>query len=158
MKPKLLVFDLDDTLIDTFGQMNVGTEWEDLEGLQLLRGAWELLNDSMTRKMLVTTESVAGLQKAKLKKVGIYELFEQVIICNSGEEKRRCFKEIAACNSEAVIWAIGDRIDSEIRHAKEVGWKTVLVKRGKYKDLEPQCELEIPDYSINDIADFRNLF
>lgn len=157
MESKLIIFDLDDTLINTFETMGRGSEWEDIKNLSLIDGAREFLANVKARKILVTTESVDGLQKVKMDNVGISNDFEEVVVCDSHEAKRRCFAEIDKKNFGVEIWAIGDRIDSEIRHANALGWKSVRLKRGKYVGLAPKCELEIPKYEIRNFAELENL-
>ena len=157
MENRILVFDLDDTLIDTSGQMRSGKEWDDIKRLKLLEGVRGVLNNPNYRKMLVTKENVPGLQKAKLYEIGIYNLFENVFICSSCDDKRQYFERIGRMSEGGNIWAIGDRIDSEIRHANRLGWKTVLMKRGKYKNLEARDYLEVPDYGVNDFFELGNL-
>lgn len=157
MKSKLVVFDLDDTLIDTHGRPNSERGLEGLEGLELLDGVKELLLGFPVRKILVTIEKTKDLQRAKLDKLDIFDLFEDVLICDSKEGKRDCFREIAKKNEGIEIWTVGDRIDSEIRYANELRWKSVLIKRGKYRDLEAQNDLEIPDYVINNFIELRDL-
>lgn len=157
MKSKLIVFDLDDTLIDTSGKLNIETVWKDIEELELLDGVEEFLINFPIRKILVTMESTKGLQKAKLDKLEIFDLFEDVMICNSNIGKMNCFKEIEKNNNGVEIWAVGDRIDSEIKYANGLKWKSVLFKRGKHKDLKAQDGLEIPDYEINDFTEIKGL-
>ena len=157
MVSKLVVFDLDDTLIDTSGQLSPETVWDNLKELELLDGAREFLVDFPARKILVTKERMEGLQKAKLDKLGIFDLFEKVIVCTSNKEKSNYFRKIAEENNKVEIWAVGDRIDSEIRYANEWGWKTVLVKRGKYKTLNVLGKSYVSDYEIDDLFELGNL-
>lgn len=154
MESRLVVFDLDDTLIDTCGRLDdeVG-----LVGLKLLDGVREFLTGFPVRKILVTREKTKDLQKAKLDELRIFDLFEDVLICDSKEGKLECFREIAKKNEGVDIWAVGDRIDSEIRYANELGWKSVLLKRGKYSKLKAQDELEIADYDISDFVKLKDL-
>lgn len=53
---------------------------------------------------------------------------------------------------------IGDRLDNDIKPAKKLGLKTVLVKQGvvaPYQDI-PSDEYK-PDFSVNDLAELLNI-
>lgn len=143
--------------MDTCGQLNIETEWDDIKGLKPLDGVRDFLENFPVRKILATKEDTKGLQVAKLNELGIFDLFEGVLVCSSKEKKMECFREIAKKNEGVEIWAIGDRIDSEIRYANELGWKSVLLKRGKYSKLKAQDKLEIADYEIKDFIELKDL-
>jgi uncharacterized cofD-like protein len=154
---KVFVFDLDNALIDTHKYMREGYEWEDLHKLKLRDGVKKMLISIRDKKILVTRETIKGLQKAKLEKTGIYDLFDKVIICNSNEEKLQCFEKIDKENNGVEIWAIGDRIDSEIRYANMFGWRNVLLRIGKYKNLKALNYFEIPEFEVESIVELKDL-
>jgi FMN phosphatase YigB (HAD superfamily) len=157
MGNRIFVFDLDNALIDTHKYMRGGHEWEDLHKLKLLNGVKELLISIKNKKILVTTETIKGLQKAKLDKTGIYDLFDEVVVCNSNEEKLQCFEKIDKENNDVEIWAVGDRIDSEIRYANMLGWRNILLRVGKYKGLKALNDFDIPEFEVGSIVELRDL-
>ena len=46
---------------------------------------------------------------------------------------------------------VGDRIDKDVIPARQVGMKTVLVRRGIHRDQQPRTPLEGPDVALNGI-------
>ena len=53
--------------------------------------------------------------------------------------------------SEAIM--IGDRLDNDIIPAKQVGLRTVWMRRGRYAALEPRVPDELPDEAIFDLEE-----
>ena len=60
--------------------------------------------------------------------------------------------EMAECRPENAVM-VGDRLDNDIRPAKEIGMMTVRVRRGPSQYAEPSCEAEEPDYTIGDLRE-----
>ena len=56
--------------------------------------------------------------------------------------------------SEAVM--IGDRIDNDIIPAKRIGMKTVWIRWGRYRNMEPRTPDEIPDATVSDVREVLN--
>ena len=81
MKEKLLIFDLDDTLIDTNGVLREETVWEDVEKLTLLPGVKDFFINFSGKKVLVTKETDEGLQSKKIEVLKIRDLFVEILIC-----------------------------------------------------------------------------
>ncbi len=55
------------------------------------------------------------------------------------------------------IVVVGNRIDEEIRYGKLAGFKTVLLKHGKYKNMKATSELEIPDHKIKKLSELLEI-
>lgn len=65
---------------------------------------------------------------------------------------------LAACGvdpSESVM--VGDRIDKDIIPARQVGMKTVLIRRGIHRAQQPRTPEEIPDAESNSPTDLYDL-
>ncbi len=58
--------------------------------------------------------------------------------------------EQAACAPENAVM-VGDRLDNDIRPAKELGMRTVRIRKGLAVHMRPRCETEIPDHTINEL-------
>lgn len=50
-------------------------------------------------------------------------------------------------------WAIGDKIDSEIAAAKQAGWRTIRVRRGKFADQVAQNEWETAEFEVSNFTE-----
>lgn len=66
---------------------------------------------------------------------------------------RRLQKEYAA----EECWAVGDRIQSEIAAAKQAGWRTIRVRRGKFADQVPQNEWEQAEFEVKNFTEALSL-
>jgi FMN phosphatase YigB (HAD superfamily) len=54
--------------------------------------------------------------------------------------------------------SIGNRIDVELRDAKELGMQTILVEHGEYVGFTPQIPQEVPDTIIFKVGELKNIF
>ncbi len=153
----LLVFDLDDTLFDCTGQMKRETKWEDAKSIRLFPGVKEFLSSFPGKKVLVTRETYQGLQNIKIDALGIRHFFDKIIICSSNDEKKACLRQLQEQFSEQEIAVIGDRIDVEIRHAKELGMKAIRLRQGKHSVMAPSSPAEVPDFEIGNFSELQQL-
>lgn len=56
--------------------------------------------------------------------------------------------------SEAIM--IGDRLDNDIIPARQIGMKTIWIRRGRYRIMEPRTPDEIPDATVADVREVPN--
>lgn len=160
----LIIFDLDDTLYDKTGQLS--DDLKELNEIKLFSGVKEILDKTEIKKVLVTCGDVV-LQRRKLEILGINNSFDNVFICPENEGKEEIFKFIInKYNTDrnyiynidkSKIFVVGNRIDSEIRYGNKLGLKTILLRHGKYKNLERKDNLEIPNYEINNMCEMGDL-
>lgn len=101
------------------------------------------------------TKGEEKLQNKKIDNLNIRKYFHQIIVCKSDEKKKTCFKDVAASFPDKEILVIGDRIDSEIRWGNELGFRTIRLKQGKYKDLKPKASEEIPNHEVENFSEIR---
>lgn len=47
----------------------------------------------------------------------------------------------------------GDRLDNDIRPAKELGMKTIRIRKGIAVYATPSCEAEVPDDTVDSLRD-----
>ena len=52
---------------------------------------------------------------------------------------------------------IGDRLDNDIRPAKELGMWTIRMRQGITKYLSPSCDAEVPAYTVNSLPELLEL-
>ena len=63
---------------------------------------------------------------------------------------------MADCRPENAIM-VGDRLDNDIRPAKELGMKTIRIKKGLAVYMKPSCAAEIPDYTVSCLSEIRDI-
>lgn len=143
--PKVLIFDLDDTLYQRYGV--VGDDYSGLENIRLYPGVRELLERKEVKKVLVS-KGEPLIQYKKLELLGIKNSFDLILICSTDEEKRDCFIQVKEKFPGHEFLVIGDRLDSEIRQGKALEMKTILIRQGKYASLMPKDGEEVPDLEL----------
>lgn len=153
-KKLLIIFDLDDTL---FPRLADNYTENDLNDIKPYPGVGKLLVRNDFKKILVSKGEPESQYK-KLAALRIKRFFDEIIICSTAEEKRDIFRRISLRFSNEAIWVVGDRIDSEIRYGNELGFKTVLLKRGKYKDLKAKDDSEMADFEFGSFKEIAHFF
>lgn len=154
MKPKLIIFDLDDTLYLCSGVVKV--DYSNLEEIKPFLGVKEFLTNNTSKKVLVTKGN-PELQQKKITILGIKDFFEEIFYPLREEDKTACFREIINKYPHFKSWVVGNKITAEIRSGKELGLKTVLIKQGKYKTLKAKDHFEIPDYEIEEFTELARI-
>ncbi len=153
----LLIFDLDDTL---FARLPDEYSEEDMKRLVLFPYAREILGLRGVKKVLVS-KGDAFLQFQKIRRLGIEELFDAILITQTDEGKKSCFQQALAqfAANKREVWVIGDRVDSEIKYGNELGLKTVLFRHaeGKYKHLVPKAGVEKPLHIVGSFLELRRV-
>ena len=64
--------------------------------------------------------------------------------------------DMAGCMPEQALM-VGDRLDNDIRPAKELGMRTVRIRKGIASYAEPSCEEETPDKTIGELCELLKL-
>ncbi len=150
---RLVIFDLDDTLYDRWGQLD--ETYRNLPNITLFPDALQVLNAIKVPKVLIS-KGEPGIQQQKVDVLGIRPYFEEICVCASPEEKQALFKRLMDnyhITDPKDIVVIGDRLDSEIRAGKMLGFTTIRLLHGKYKDLKPKDAFEVPDYTIKTLRE-----
>lgn len=153
----LIIFDLDNTLFDTHAQIHEKNIWNDVQKITLFPGVQEFLESFSGKKILVSHETIPGLQQAKIDQLQIEKYFNEIVICSSNMQKKEIFGRIRQEFPQKEIMVIGDRVDCDIRYGRELGLKTIWFRNGKYKDLKPKDEMEIPDHTITSFAEVNTI-
>lgn len=60
--------------------------------------------------------------------------------------------EQAGCRPENAVM-VGDRLDNDIRPAKELGMKTIRIRKGLAIYMKPSCEPEVPDHTVGNLSE-----
>jgi len=154
MNSKLLVFDLDDTLLLTSGVIK--KDYSNLEQIKLFPGVKEFLINNHSQKILVT-KGDKTIQEKKVNILGIKNYFEKIFFPLTDAHKITCFKKIIKQYPNNESWVIGNKITSEICYGNQLGLKTVLLRKGKYKTLKAKDDSEVPDYEIDKFTELSNI-
>ena len=148
----MLIFDLDDTI---FPRLPDGFSEEQLRNIKPLPFVLEILKNSSTN--VLVTKGDPKTQTKKIKILNLEHYFLEIVVCSADHEKKECFQRIMKKYPQQDLVIIGDRLDSEIRYGNELGLKTIRIKRGKYKDLQPKDKYEIPHHEINTFAELEKI-
>jgi FMN phosphatase YigB (HAD superfamily) len=151
---KLVIFDLDDTLFDSTGQL--GSPGNNIENIRLFPGVTGLLEGIRARgiRAVVVSTGDPAIQELKVQVLGLRNLLDAVYICASPEDKQtlfeRCFREFGVQPQETLV--VGDRIDREIQWGKSAGCVTVRVLHGRHSAMISTGENQVGDFTIQNIA------
>ena len=151
---KLLIFDLDDTLFLCSGVIK--EDYSNLEEIKLFPGVTEFLENNDHQKFLVT-KGDQEIQEKKVNLLGIKDYFEEIFYPLIDDGKKDCFQTIIHKYPFSQIWVIGNKITSEIKFGNELGLKTVLLRKGKYKTLKAKDDYEVPNYEIEEFTELQDL-
>jgi FMN phosphatase YigB (HAD superfamily) len=154
---KLIIFDLDNTLLDTTGQLDIILEGDinSIVPFPKTISVLETIQKAGIPMALVTF----GVQERQLKKIEVLNIghfFDDITICEYPEEKQAAFEKLLEKYSsidKKDIYIVGDRIDVEIMFGNMLGCTTVQMCFGKYVDLKPENEFQIPKYKIHTIEE-----
>jgi len=147
----LVIFDLDDTLFSTTEQLQ-GT-YTNLLNITPAREAKRVLDAPGYRKVLVTRGD-PRIQRKKIDILGIKDAFDDIEVCATSEDKKKCFERVITKYNKLPgdVIVVGDRIDSEIKYGNELGCRTILIaKGGKYASLAPKDKREQPTHTIESL-------
>ncbi len=159
---RLAIFDLDDTLFDSTGQLAGSDEIEDIKLISPFTDALPTLKDLKDKKIktALVTYGYENVQNEKLKALKVNEYFDDIIICKEPGKKFDAFKDLAEkypIDDIKDIFVIGDRIDREIMFGNMLGMVTIRYHFGKYKNLEPEIDTQIPHHTINSLMEISKI-
>jgi putative hydrolase of the HAD superfamily len=156
MAIKLIVFDLDDTLLDTTTLLipiarTPEFEKRIREPLPLMPGALENLQMLKTKyKLVLLTQGRTDAQEAKVASCGIKEHFTAYFIADpkKSETKYDFFLKIKRQFQlqDGEFLSIGNRRSTDIREAKRAGGLTCLFKYGEHQNELPEVPQDHPDF------------
>jgi putative hydrolase of the HAD superfamily len=131
------------------------------EEIELFPGAADLLASLKTQYVLhLVTSGTRPTQERKIEILKIAHFFQSIhhVDPSRGQRKREAFSQIQS-QRETVpqkCLSVGNRLDSEIADAKELGWLTCWMRHGEYSLLTPQNNFEIPDFEITQLVELRS--
>ena len=156
---RLIIFDLDDTLLDTTQLLIPIARTEAFEKrirqpLPLMEGALDNLEAlSKKYKLALLTQGRAEAQKLKISSTGIEKYFEIIRIANPElkETKESFFREIVESLKIApgTSLSVGNRRTTDIREAKRVGILTCLFRYGEHQNEVAEIPEDVPDFEVS---------
>ena len=63
---------------------------------------------------------------------------------------------MANCRPENAVM-VGDRLDNDIRPAKELGMKTIRIRKGLAVYMRPSCPAEVPDFTVDNLSQILSI-
>lgn len=131
-------------------------------GITLTKSLIQNLSEwSAKYPLFLVTAGKSSRQQEKIDELKIKYFFKHVFIADKAKNvsKSDCFLQIVQSQKYLPqdILSVGNRVDLELRESKLLGMKTCLVKTGEYKDLEPRDQLEIPDYTIENLRELNQI-
>jgi putative hydrolase of the HAD superfamily len=158
MKTKLIIFDLDDTLLDTTRLLipiarTPAFEERIRQPLPLMPGARENLEYlSKHYDLALLTQGRLEAQMEKVKSLEISHYFKEQYFADPTQQKPKGLffaQIIRTCGlpPEAVL-SIGNRRSTDIREAKKVGARTCLFKYGEHINEGVEVPEDQPDFEV----------
>lgn len=130
--------------------------FDDTIPVELFSGVEILLKVLKTNhKIVLVTKGRQDQQKLKIQKAGLSDgFFEHMIIVDTGS-KKQAFSQLATGYDSKNVLVVGDRISADLSPAKDLGFKTCLVRqgRGEFQKISST----IVDYVIQDVTELENL-
>lgn len=126
--------------------------------VDLVEGAEELLTEfNLLHTLAIVTIGKQETQLAKLKKAGIdLSLFSRIVVLEERNKKfhyQKIAGELGFLSSEVIV--CGDRIHIDLTPAKELGFKTVHIKRGRgLNSCEPKSDV---DFTISRLSEMKDI-
>lgn len=167
MDIRLVVFDLDDTLLDTTSLLipianTPEFEKKIREPLPLMPGALENLQlFSQKFNLCLLTQGRTEAQKQKVESLGIAHFFSAMYFADprKNESKGSFFQQIwQKSNLPAEkIMSIGNRRSTDIREAKKWGMSTCLFHYGEHDNETIQVPEDVPNFTVKNHSELSAL-
>ncbi len=153
-----LIFDLDDTLLDTTQLLRPIAETPAFaerirHRLPLMPGAKENLETLKPKYHLyLLTLGHVQNQQQKINSLGIEGYFEKIYFADSASaaSKLGCFQKVREDipGEGPTFLSIGNRRWMDIREAKKCGMQTCLFKYGEHQEESIDCPEDRPDFEV----------
>ena len=103
-------------------------------------------------RVVLVTDSSTNWQRRKLELLGIEDYFDDVIISGeTGHSKFEDYNFRLALERfpDDEVYVVGDRDETDMRGGKSIGARTVLVRRGYFRDKHPKYA----DHVVKDLRE-----
>jgi FMN phosphatase YigB (HAD superfamily) len=154
----LFVLDLDDTLVNTYRDLQ--DDIANMRSLTLVEGAAEFLT-KYGKQSIILSVGQQCIQQQKIASLYLAKLVSQVVIVLTPNERLTTLTAIAAMKKETTVdvVVVGDRVDQEIQMGNQLDLITVRMRLpvGKYSYNEPQHSMQKPDYTVSNFFELMQL-
>jgi FMN phosphatase YigB (HAD superfamily) len=118
----------------------------------LVPGVLELLAElsALGAELHLVSKLEAGREDT-LESLGLCNFFTTTAFV---EDKEHAIRRIAE-SSTLPMYVVGDHLHNEIRIGNKYGAKTVWFKRGKFMELKPESEYDVPWRTAGDMKEVR---
>ena len=132
------------------------------ESIVPFAGVEEMLRDLQSSyHLFLVTSGNHQTQQQKIHQLEIGPYFRQIYCIDpkKKESKAQAFAKILTSTKSlpSENLSIGNRLDLEIRQAKEMGMDTCYIRHGEYIHMQPQTAAEVPDYQLENVVELAAL-
>lgn len=164
---EVIVFDLDDTLLDTSELLvpiagTLAFERRIQQTLPMMKDAEEnlrYLQDKYTLYLL--TQGRVLFQRQKIASLGIEKYFQDCLVFEPTEilNKGHFFRALLQRSTipAANHLSIGNRRRTDIREAKRAGYKTCFFAHGEHLSEVPEVPEDLSDFEVSNHQQLRNV-
>lgn len=157
----MAIWDLDGTIARTH---KLNGDPSRIDFLDLIDGIEEIFKEFAYPRMkhVLLTQGIRFDQERKIEWLGIREWFQEIHICEPPFEKKGpCLQKVIE-NSQLppdLILVVGDCVGNEIRLGNLHSCTTIRMRHegGTHSDERPIAEWEMPDFTVKDGVELRQL-
>jgi len=134
---------------------------EQVEKISLFADVAPTLKKLTDYKLALVTSGIFKRQMRKVHMLKLHDAFDLILVSDQylGPPKEDCFKQVLkhfrATPNEVI--SVGDKLHDEIRMSNRLGFLTVQIKQGRFQDIEPLNDLEVPDFKIEKISELPKI-
>ncbi|MDP2704316.1 MAG: HAD hydrolase-like protein [bacterium] len=139
---RIIIFDFNRTLYDPNTDSLVSGALQVLQRFSLAFSLYLLSTDSPSRLFCI-------------KDLGIERYFKKIVLVP--EKSIPVFEFLARFADIPSSYVVGDRVRSEIRMGKTVGFQTIWVQSGKFSEETPRTATEQPDHTVSSLLEILSL-
>jgi FMN phosphatase YigB (HAD superfamily) len=127
------------------------------ENQTLIDGADEILSFFCTKNIPLFLIG-KGRQEMhdEVKRLKVAKYFNEVLFMESSKKVQDFMQFMSSQNPEQTL-VIGDRIQSEIKVGNSIRATTIWIKQGEFSDEIPQNNVEVPNYTVNNLKEIIDL-
>jgi uncharacterized cofD-like protein len=152
---KLFVFDLDDTIVSSAPFRDEFMK-HDFNQLKLYKVLPRIFKKIGKKNCILLTHDQYGLQKGKIEKLNLKKYFREIHIVYKSDHKHTLLGKIMRNNKSKNIIVVGDNHDIELRHARNLGLKTICVALDGNKYLNKKLHY-LYDFVVEKQSDFTKM-
>lgn len=160
---EVIVFDLDDTLLDTSAILipiagTAAFETRIAQALPPMPGAFENLEKLRQKyELYLLTQGRVHFQRQKIASLGVERYFRDIFVFEPGPgySKGRYFQQLLQTTKKPASHhlSIGNRRSTDLREAKLLGYQTCFFAHGEHVNDPPQVDADIPDFTAHNHAE-----